>query len=284
MIVEPAEFPEEHESRHIPLVAAFSSMATGTLLALGLLLLALLDTSLNSPDQMRVLTGKDPLATLTRIDTRKFTLGRLFGQERLLSGPTRWIEGIRALRFAVEQSGTRTIAVTSFGESTGKSTTLAGLATSVSKAGKKVLVIDANFKNNTLSAYSNISSAMHPFEMEYNEQQLPKASAWYQMEGIDVVGNMGGFRSLAEVFAMADMSLKLDFFKEEYDYILLEGPALNKFADSRELAEYADGIICVLDAKNKLDAATRESMAWLDAQGATLIGYVLNRVDAKLLE
>lgn len=283
-VVEPAEIPEQHESRQIPLVTAFSAVATGTIFALGLFLVTLLDNKLRSPDQLRTLFNRDPLSTLTRINTKKFSLKRLFGSEAMPKAEQRWIEGIRSLRYAVEQSDSKIIQVTSLDAGAGKSSLVAGLAKSFTRASERVLLLDLNFKNNTLSAYSNVDAHAHPFELEYNASQMPRATGWFELDGMDIVGNMGGFRSLAEVLATSDFRNKLDFLVEDYDHILIESAALNLYADSRELAAYVDGILCVLDADSKVDAAGRESMAWLDTQGPKFLGYVLNRVELKMLK
>jgi len=283
-VVEPAEVPEKHESRQIPIVTAFSAVATGTMFALGLFLVTLLDNKLRSPDQLRTLFKKDAIATLTQINTKKFSLKRLFGNEALPKSAQRWIEGVRSLRYAVEQSGKKIIQVTSLDAASGKSTTIAGLAKSFAHASERVLLLDLNFKNNTLSAFSNVDAHAHPFELNYDPSKMPNATGWFELDGMDIVGNMGGFRSLAEVLATSDFKSKLEFLIEDYDHILIESAALNLYADSRELASYVDGILCVLDADSKVDAAGRESMAWLDAQGPKFLGYVLNRVDLKMLK
>ncbi len=283
VVVEEPEFPDEHESRHRGLVSAFSAVTTGTLMALGLFLVTLFDNRLRSPDQLRTLYGKEALASLTRINTNKYSLLRLFGNERLAPAPLRWIENIRSLRFEIEQSGKHIIEVTSLTAGAGKSSVVAGLAMAFARSGKKVLLLDLNFKHNTLSAYANVPAQLHPFEFEYDESQLPKASGWFELDGMDIVGNMGGYRSLAEVLSGSDFKHKLTFLREEYDYLLMEAAALNLYADSRELAEYAEGILCVLDANEKVDAAGREAMSWLELHKEAFLGYVLNGVDIKML-
>ena len=283
-VVEPAEYPEDHESRKIHLVAAFSSVAMATILSLGLFLMALLDKRLRNPDQMRTIIGRDPKVTLPRISTKKFSLPRLFGRETLPEAERRWLESVRSLRYEIETSGKRVVQVTSLREGSGKSTVLAGLAAALAKASQRVLVIDLNFKSNTLSAYSNVASVEHPFEMGFDPSELPRPDAWFELPDTDVIGNLGGQRSLTEVLAGTDFAARLATYRERYDYVLLESASMDLYSDSRELAEYVGGIVCVLDAKQKVSATDRDSMAWLDAQGEKMIGYVLNRVDLKLLK
>ena len=283
VVVEEPEFPDEHESRHRVLVSAFSAISMGTLVALGLFLVTLFDSRLRNPDQLRTLYGKEAVATLTHINTRKFSLNKLFSASELPEAARRYIEGVRSLRFDIEQSGKQIIQITSLNPAAGKSMLTAGLATALTRANKRVLLLDLNFKRNTLSAYANTPVHAHPFEMEYDEMQLPKASAWFELEGMDIVGNMGGNRSLAEVLSGSNFSTKLQLLQGEYDIILMECAALALYADGRELAELAQGIYCVLDADDKVDTAGREAMNWLETQGEKFEGYVLNRVDPKML-
>lgn len=282
-VVEPPELPEEHQSRMIPLVAAFSAVSTGTVLALGLFLVTLLDRRLRSPDQLRALYDREVVATLTRINTRKHTLSRLFADGKLPESARRWIEGIRGLRYAVEHSGKRVIQVTSLTEDAGKSSVAAGLAKALTRAHQRVLLMDLNFKDNTLSAYANVPRGEHPFETDYDVERLPRAGAWYELDGMDIVGNLGANRSLAEVLGGVDFGARLAALRQRYDYVVVEVAALGLYADGREFAEYADGILCVLDADQRVDGAGRESMLWLEGQGGRFMGYVLNRVDLKML-
>ncbi len=283
-VVEPPQVPESHESRHIGVVAAFSSVAMATLMSLGLFLLAMVDQRLRSPDQMRAILSRDAIVTLPKVDAKKYSLSRLFGRDQLPEGERRWLEGIRSLRYEVEQSGKHLLQVTSLVPGSGKSMIVAALATALGKANNRVLIIDTNFKNNTLSAHNNVMPIAHPFEMGFDPKQLPRASAWFDITDIDVIGNLGGNRSFMEVVAGTDLDDKLIQLRQRYDYILFETSSMDLYADSRELAEYTEGIICVLDAQQKVNATDRDSLAWLDAQEDKLLGLVLNRVDLKLLK
>ena len=80
-----------------------------------------------------------------------------------------------------------------------------------------------------------------------------------------------------------DFAHRLSILRQQYDYIIIEAASLGLYADSRELAEYVDGIICILDADQRIDGMSREGMTWLESQGDRFLGYVLNRVELKML-
>jgi predicted GTPase len=67
----------------------------------------------------------------------------------------------------------------------------------------------------------------------------------------------------------------------QYDYIIMEGPSLNDYSDTKELVEYADRILTVFDAKTVLNNLDRDSIKYLKTLKPKLIGSLLNKVDLK---
>lgn len=71
----------------------------------------------------------------------------------------------------------------------------------------------------------------------------------------------------------------LNTLTAEYDYIFLEGPPLNDFTDSKELAQYVDGVIAVFSASHIIKQIDRQSMAFFNELNGKFVGAVLNMVD-----
>jgi Mrp family chromosome partitioning ATPase len=69
----------------------------------------------------------------------------------------------------------------------------------------------------------------------------------------------------------------------QYDYVLMEGPALNDYSDSKELIAYADKVIPVFRADTSLSQMDRESINYLKSINGRLMGTVLNNVQLKNL-
>ena len=96
---------------------------------------------------------------------------------------------------------------------------------------------------------------------------------------VDILGNFGGDMSPNEALAGNDFVRLLYDYQQKYDYILLEGPALNDYADSKELSLYADKVIGVFAAQSSKITADDESIGFLNSLGEKYLGSVLNRVD-----
>jgi Mrp family chromosome partitioning ATPase len=73
----------------------------------------------------------------------------------------------------------------------------------------------------------------------------------------------------------------MDELLSEYDYILLEGPALNQHADSQELIKYVTGVVAVFSAEETVGTNDTVMIQYLEELNEKLIGAVLNKVDLK---
>jgi Mrp family chromosome partitioning ATPase len=97
-------------------------------------------------------------------------------------------------------------------------------------------------------------------------------------QGINVIGNSGGDKSPSEIFAGRDFKKMLNKLKERYDYIFLEGAALNHFSDTKELVEYVDKVIPVFNAESTLRQIDQESLGYLKSLNGKLVGSILNGI------
>ena len=101
---------------------------------------------------------------------------------------------------------------------------------------------------------------------------------------MDVIGCEEGNYTPSEVLPKNNLLEHLGRLKDRYDFILIEGAALNSHADSKELTEFVDGVVLVFSAKNNLMETDRESIAFLKNNRGKFIGAVLNNVDEQNLD
>ena len=183
--------------------------------------------------------------------------------------------------------------------------------------GKKVLIIDTNFRHNSLT------KALLPRGSGENKKLLRKALLFEEEEddllveeskdgramqdeddavarmqkartkasiinktrfvNVDIIGNVGGRDSPSEIMAGRDFKEMISSLNQQYDYILLEGPALNDYSDSKELIEFADKVIPVFRADTAISNMDKESLKYLRSINGRLMGTVLNNVQLKNL-
>jgi Mrp family chromosome partitioning ATPase len=106
-----------------------------------------------------------------------------------------------------------------------------------------------------------------------------------RFKNIFIVGNAGGgAESPAEILSGRDFNNLIAVLVESFDYILLEGAALNDFSDTKELVQYADKVYAVFSAESAIKQLDKESILYFKSLGKKFGGAVLNRIDTKDLK
>jgi polysaccharide biosynthesis transport protein len=193
-------------------------------------------------------------------------------------------ESLRKLRYEIETSGKKTFLFASTKKGEGKTTLIQALSYSMSMSRKKILIIDTNFCNNDLTIQLHadpILEKIHPDKTNSRSllEQVKAAAKDIGVGSVFVIGSEGGDYTPSEILPRENVLHHLNALTAEYDFIFLEGPPLNDFTDSKELAQYVDGVIAVFSATHIIKQIDRQSMAFFNELNGKFCGAVLNMVD-----
>ncbi len=282
--------PIQPEPSHTILIVAISGLSMFFLSCLFIIILEFLDTSLRTSSIFQKETEIKVLTVVSKIDLQRKPLKECFelaGTNGLDKSTSTFIEHLRKLRYELESSGKKTILITSTRSQEGKSTIIEALAYTFSMSKKKVLLIDANFSNNTLTKKFSAKPTLEYFSLNGQDNAIDKIWGITTLTNIintDIIGCNEGSYTPMEILPKNNLLMNLNKVAQHYDYILLEGAALNNHADSKELAKYVDGIVTVFSAKSSFGETDKESMRFLKDMGDKFIGTVLNNVDEDYLD
>ncbi len=289
-IVERGYIPDEPEPSNKLILAAFSGVMSGSLCVVLIFLLAYMDLRLSTPLQFEKFAKVPLVGTLNEVKMKDLDLEAIFGKTSRDESIETFKESLRKVRYEVEHSGAQTFLVTSTKESEGKTFFIISLAYSLSLNGKKVMIIDTNFKNNVLSEMcmqadqkSVIATKLigdNNLEKEFISTGVNSA---FSHSTVDIIGNLGGYNSPSEIFAGKDVRKFIEELAKIYDYIFLESASLNKYSDAHELSGYVDKVITVFSAESEIKEPDRNSIEYLKGLGDKFMGGVLNRVNIKNL-
>jgi polysaccharide biosynthesis transport protein len=189
---------------------------------------------------------------------------------------------IRKLRFELLNSPNKIFLITSTRQHTGKTTVIESLAASLLLSKKKVMILDLNFGNNTITQkhypqvlIQDIGDTVK-YDVPLKNQSLLEASK--SVEGLHIIGCREGNFTPSEALHNINLGAFLQLLREEFDFILIEGAALNDFADSRELAIYAEEVFTVFSAASSVSQADDKSVQFIASLGAKNKGTILNNV------
>ncbi|MCC5929830.1 MAG: hypothetical protein JJU28_11330 [Cyclobacteriaceae bacterium] len=98
------------------------------------------------------------------------------------------------------------------------------------------------------------------------------------LDGLNMISCKDKQKSPSEFFADFDFQDLLEKQMEAYDYIFLEGAAMNDFPDTKELEIFVQGIIPVISARSTITSIDKESLMYIQNFDQKLLGTVLNMV------
>ncbi len=195
-------------------------------------------------------------------------------------------ESLRKLRYEIETSGKKIFLFTSTKKGQGKTTLIQALSYSMSLSKKKVLIIDTNFCNNDLTVQLNAEPVLEkivPYKSDNKAliEQVRVFSKDLGLGSVYAIGSEGGDYTPSEILPRENLLQHLHLLTSDFDYIFLEGPPLNDFSDSRELAQYVDGVIAVFSAQDVIKQIDKQSITFFKELNGKFSGSILNMVDLK---
>jgi len=290
-IIEHAQIPEKPEPNKQALISAFAGVVGAGLATFLIFLTTFLDNSLTSPNQFKSYTQLPLIGSVNKINAQQLNLTTLFNGQTGSIKQEKFKELVRNLRFNMErEQGHKIYMVTSPRQNDGKSFLIANLAHALAVTNKKVLIIDTNFKKNTLSNWSEKSTTPNGSIVQalvehklLHQLTLAQLQTPYENVQVDLIKNSGNAQAITEVIKSSSFKAFLEDAGKQYDYILLEGAALNDYSDTKELLEFTDRVIAVFNAASSLQNADKNSIEFLQSLNGQFMGSVLNKINLKHL-
>ncbi|MEM9388899.1 MAG: Wzz/FepE/Etk N-terminal domain-containing protein [Bacteroidota bacterium] len=300
---EPADKPES--SKKFMLVA-LAVMASFSLCLISIVLVDYMDQSIRVPSRLERFSGLTNIGSLNKVNMNKLDLHKLFSDNDTKGEFDIFKQLVRKLRYEIQDSGSRLFLITSTRPGVGKTFFIVSMAYSLSLIDKRVLIVDTNFKHNSLTkllAKNNgqkllekgnrdhfEDSSQQTYGHQTNNDDPESASgrknghnivASTAYPGIDIIGNIGGNHSPLEIFTGRDFQKMLTNISEEYDYVFMEGASMNNYSDTKELMGYAERVISIFSAQTSLSPIDMESIKFLKGLKNKILGTALNGVEVK---
>lgn len=274
-LIEKGVAPDRPESNRIWLYVAIAGLAAFLLVALVILAVDYFDNSVRTVTAFERETGVRPVAGLNMIPSGSFDLGRVFREEQSDGSLELFKNQIRSLRTQIEQDpDSKVYLLTDFSGQSGKTTVAVSLAYALGLTGKRVLLADANFRNNELTrlfqAPELINNGMNSLVLPNNTTEVTKR--------IDVAGTGKSAMTPSEIMPDYAWRSLFDRWRRDYDYIVVECRSLLQYNDTEELMPYSDKVIAVYPSHSVISKADLRNIENLQEYGAKFGGVVLNQI------
>lgn len=280
LIGQPAVDPEPKKTLT---TIGISGMSMFFLSCFALLFIEVFNASIKTPFNFDKLV-KFPLINV--VNNLKLKVGLLAG---LLLDETRknkpnevlFKNNIRKLRHEILNSGKQIFLFTSTAPGTGKSFIVEALAMSMHLISKRVLIIDFNLHNNTLTQRFKAETTVQQIAADKISGlpvDMQHIYATTDIDQLNIIGCEKTSASPSEILFKFDFEALLNSMREKFDYIFIETSAINKYSDTKELVRYADKVITVFSAEQVYSQIDKISVQYLRGLKEKSMGAVLNNV------
>jgi Mrp family chromosome partitioning ATPase len=177
-----------------------------------------------------------------------------------------------------KQNKAKMILFTGSSHKAGCSSIIAGFCSFlVRDLNRRVLLFDINYLKPTLENYFEFSRHIgyeNIFRNDFKEftQKGNNSDARISVISCNCV------KAELMQFLSSKNSIKVfEVLKNNFDYILIDSPPINKFAETRLISNYADGVILILEAGKTRKQVAIKAIKEIESAGGEFIGTILNR-------
>lgn len=192
---------------------------------------------------------------------------------------------VKTLRTNIQFSGknNKAILLTSAYSNEGKSDISFHLAEEMGKAGKKVLLIDADIRKSV-------------YKTRYDIQEITNGLSQYlsgQVERLDELIYKTNYENLHMILAGPFAPNPTEMLGDEqfgemvkaarkvYDYVFIDTPPLGNVVDAAVIGQYCDGAVIVIESGATSYHVCQKVKGQLEQSGCRILGAVLNKVDTR---
>lgn len=185
------------------------------------------------------------------------------------------MRGIRTTLLTMD-SQPKSVAITSGSPDEGKSLACVNLASSLVEGGtRRVLLVDANLRYPQLVGIlgaldaAGLSDLMHGVVSDpkslIQETGIPNVDLLTAGQSLDNPGSLLNPKALAGVLGLVE---------DDYDFVIVDTPALDEYADAAVMAPEVDGAILVCQVEGPPRSAAEKALDLLESARARILGLM----------
>ncbi len=198
---------------------------------------------------------------------------------------SRMSESYRAIRtslyFSTRGEQHKVIQITSPNPGDGKTTLSANLAVSIAQSGKKVLLIDADFRRPRLHELFALDKSIGMSSVISGIAELPDAIQATEVENLWGLPCGPRPNNPCELLTSRRFEELLDILREQYDFVLIDTPPLLSVTDPSAVAARVDGILLTIRLSKRTRGEALKATELLAMLGGNPLGVVVNGIGSK---
>lgn len=279
-IIDKAGVPYEKHKPKLRNNVAFG-LLLGLMLGMGAAFLReFMDDTLKGSDELERTTGLPVLGLLPNIKNQPDEHIALLAHMEPRSPLAEAIRSLRtSLKFSTQYGAPRTTFITSSNPAEGKSSIALNLATAYAQVGSRVLLIDADLRNPSIHHLLKLDNLEGLTNYLAGAGEASAISRPCLIKQLRVITSGPIPPDPVELLSGNRMTELLDLAKNEFDYIIIDGPPVIGLADALVLSNLSDATILTVQAGITRKASLMAALKRLERSSGNIIGTLLSRVD-----
>lgn len=193
-------------------------------------------------------------------------------------------EAIKTLRTNIQFTGknVKTILLTSCYPNEGKSDIAMQLAQEIGKAGKSVLLIDADLRKSAYVVRYKVKRSVKGLS-EFLSGQASESEIKYttNFQNVDIIFSGPSAPNPSELLEDPAFGELMKKVRMEYDFVLLDTPPVMTVIDAAVIAKESDGAVLIVESGRVSYKAAQKALEQIRKSDCKVLGAVLNKVDIK---
>lgn len=277
-IVDTADVPQKPSSPRLLLNLALSlliGLGVGAGLAFAL---EQIDEAIGDPAELERRLGLPLLGSVPKIENEA-------PKDALLDRKSELVEAYLAVQtsfsFTTEHGVPRSFSVTSTRPAEGKSITALAMATMLSRAQRKVILVDGDMRSPSVHHLAGVDHDRGLSNFLAGDDDIE--ALIFPMNGFGFMAMTAGPipPNAAELLTGNRLGVLIKRLLESYDHVVVDSPPVMGLADAPLIATRVEGVIYTVESHGIRSSLVKTALSRLAAANARVMGAVLTKFDAK---
>ncbi len=276
-IVDPAVLPDRPASPKLlynAVLGAFLGIVVGFVLVF---LLEYIDDSIRTREDLEEVFDVPHLGVVPNIRPGEGKFIHTLNPKAPLSEAYRTVRN--NILYASFEKPVQTLMITSSVPGEGKSTTCANLAASAAMEGKRVLLIDTDFRKPNQHRLWQAENSVGFTTYLAGQAPLEECIHSNVIPGLDLLPSGMVPPNPAKLIESTRLKETLALLRESYDLVLLDSPPILVVNDAMALCRIVDAYVLVVESMGVSRRMLADARSRIDMVGVPPVGAVLNKLD-----
>ncbi len=277
-IVDPADIPQRPSSPRL-LINLAAALFIGLVIGAGLAFaLEQMDEAIADPSEVERRLGLPLLGSVPKVEG-------VAPRDALLDRKSDLVDAYLAIQtslgFTTEHGVPRSLAITSTRPAEGKSTTALALATMLSRAHRKVILIDGDMRSPSVHHLGGVNHDRGLSNFLSGQDDISQLT--FEMQDLGLTAMTAGPipPNAAELLTGHRLELLIAKLLEIYDHVLIDSPPVMGLADAPLIASRVEGVVYAVESHGIRSSMVKTALQRLLAANAHILGGVLTKFEAR---